>query len=1076
MLAVDWRETPWSAWTPAGKPPANEAYGMEPPEDFPAGYRPKYELGEGSMGAVWLAWSQQAGGHVAVKVLNLRRDRRGSSERSFNREVRAMARVFHPSIVGILDFGRTPKGSPFVAMEYVPGTSLAYYIREPWSWPMLWTLLDSLLSGLAHAHARDLIHRDLKPGNVLVVPDLASPSAIKLADFGIAIATYEAVHAARRIEGTPAYIAPEAASGEVAAIGPWTDLYSLGVMLYEILSGERPFHGRHLLSHHRYSEPPPLHMREEVDAPEGLIPIVERLLAKSPTERFRSAAAVREAVAALGAAPRPVAFEEPDTAVSSLLGEAPPVSDGDLQPATTPAGPGLFHLRQPPITGRGGARRTLANAAQTMLSRGGTQVVLLEGDAGLGKSRLSAWIRERLEEAGRARALLIRSEPQVQSGDGLRDAVLRFIGAPAAGPADGEAALREALGDEEVAELARDTLYGEVPHSHADQMIRSARLVRALGDGRPLLVVIEDAHWSPEGEVLRLVHRLAVAGDSAPLLVVVTLRPSQRTTVQSARSALLALDNVQHVGLTPMTPTELVEAMQALGPLPDGVAEAAAMLAAGNPLIALEAVRGFLQEEGLSEAPRDPGTVLQARVDATTRGPGGGELRSALARATLLGRSFSTQPLARLCAVAGDPDAPGLTGDPAALELLLERALDAGLIIEQGSERWRFNHDLVRDQFKQTSRRLPNWAEINRAAAELKRPRASLDQTGIELEVVARHYREAGDGGLAMRMGRDALTRLHGSGLMGHAASFGRKVLDWDDQMHQLSAEERGELLLLCSEAAEHAGQPQDAERRAHDALGIGQRNYLPALASRAASRLGGVALQADDLASAENWLVDALRFARRSGDARARCLAHLSLGRLYQHQGLLDSALMAYQASLESARTGELSAEALTARAATARLDRLEGRLDKAEAAFERIAAEATESGLEVPALEARLNQALCAFIQGEVGEAKAAFADVRKGAHGNLFTLELFACVGEAWAVAHKRRWTEVELLLMQAQEVAIDVTLRDPEAEQVRLALRELAVEARRPDIVARIDKLEVLVTRTHSTTSTRTRSRG
>ncbi|MCB9536014.1 MAG: protein kinase [Myxococcales bacterium] len=90
------------------------------PDDFPTGYRPCRELGHGSMGTVWLAWHQQAEGHCAVKVLSLRNDRRGSAERSFNREVRAMARLRHPNIIEVHDYGRTPKGSPFVAMEYAP--------------------------------------------------------------------------------------------------------------------------------------------------------------------------------------------------------------------------------------------------------------------------------------------------------------------------------------------------------------------------------------------------------------------------------------------------------------------------------------------------------------------------------------------------------------------------------------------------------------------------------------------------------------------------------------------------------------------------------------------------------------------------------------------------------------------------------------------------------------------------------------------------------------------------------------------------------------------------------------------
>ncbi|MCB9542841.1 MAG: serine/threonine protein kinase, partial [Myxococcales bacterium] len=269
------------------------------PRDFPDGYIPRRELGEGSMGTVWLAQSERYGGHCAIKVLNLRNDRRGSAERSFNREVRAMARLDHPSIVAVHDYGRTPEGSPFMAMEFVDGHPLTRYVRGPWSWPLLWTLLDELLAALGHAHARELVHRDLKPGNILVRPDRPSPGAIKVVDFGIALAVTDAVRASRRIEGTPAYIAPEAASGNVAAVGPWTDIYSLGIILFEIITGDLPYHGRHLLAHHQRSPLPPITVREDVEVPAGIEAIITRMLHKSPTERFRSIAGVRAAFEAL---------------------------------------------------------------------------------------------------------------------------------------------------------------------------------------------------------------------------------------------------------------------------------------------------------------------------------------------------------------------------------------------------------------------------------------------------------------------------------------------------------------------------------------------------------------------------------------------------------------------------------------------------------------------------------------------------------------------------------------------------------------------------------------------------------
>ena len=133
--------------------------------DFPTGYSVSRELGEGSMGRVWLASSVRGEYDVAIKILNLKNDRRGSAERSFYREVRAMARLDHPGVIEVYDFGRTPLGSPFVAMELVSGTALNSCVVNghgvnSGTW--------SAICALGHAHSRDIVHRDLKPGNVII--------------------------------------------------------------------------------------------------------------------------------------------------------------------------------------------------------------------------------------------------------------------------------------------------------------------------------------------------------------------------------------------------------------------------------------------------------------------------------------------------------------------------------------------------------------------------------------------------------------------------------------------------------------------------------------------------------------------------------------------------------------------------------------------------------------------------------------------------------------------------------------------------------------------------------------------
>ncbi len=1023
------------------------------PQDFPDGYRPLREVGEGSMGSVWLA-KAEGDGHCAVKVLNLRNDRRGSAERSFNREVRAMARLNHPGVVRVLDYGRTPEGSPFMAMEYVDGAPLGQYTRGPWSWPRLWTLLDGLLAGLAHAHARDLVHRDLKPGNVLLLPEVVGPGAVRLVDFGIALAVPDARRAGRRIEGTPAYIAPEAASGNVVGTGPWTDIYSLGIILFEILTGDLPYHGRHLLAHHQRSPLPPLFVRDDVEAPPGLVPIVQRMLDKSPALRHRSVAAVRRALAALGDPPPTVPFGPPP---GRLLYDEPITED--LLPFEGLGGPALAHLRMPPLVGREEAQRTLLAAADAASRGAGPQVVIVEGAAGLGKSRLAGWLRETVEESGRMRALVVRSEPQVRSGGGLRQAVLRFVGLPGLARERAEEALGAVFPDREQRARAIEVLWSSAPHEGpaSDLHVRgAARLVGELGADDPLLLWADDAQWSPEGKVLRLVHRLARTGPEK-LLVVVTLRPSERTTVQAARKAVLRLPNAVLVRLGPVNPLELAPALESLARMEPGVAEAASVMAAGNPLIALEAVRGYLEAEGYGSAPNDPNTVLAERIARATEGALGGEMLSMLARATLLGRSFTLRPLSVLCAVPGDPQAPELTGENDQLEALLDKAVSTGLALDQGPNRWRFSHDLVRAQLRKICRDLPNWGPINLAAAGLRARRAEADPTGIEVEVVARHLWAGGERARALEMGVDGAHRLHAAGLMGHTVSFTRRLFKWDDDEGQLDPETRCELHLLASDAAEHAGQPAEAETQARAGVDIARAHDLDAVGARAAGRLGVLKLAHDDADQAEQWLWEALRFARESGDRRALADVHHSLGKFYQHTGELDLALVAYEFSLESAIEAGLVGSRLQARSALARLDRIQGRVDRAEHTFEAIADEAIEEGLEVASVDARLQLGLCAWAREDAATALTAFEEARQAARGNLFVLEYMACLGQAWAHAMEESWTDAELALMHAEDLRYDVRLSDVETDRLRRDLKNLAVLARRPDLVERIDKL-------------------
>src|SRR5215207_5290160 len=200
-------------------------------------YEIREEIGRGGTATVYLAYQTDLRRRVALKELSALSAADPTFARRFVRESWVSASLSHPNLVTVHDYFEAD-GAPFIAMEYLPNGSLRSRVGVL-SLGQVAGVLEAMLGGLAHAHARGVVHRDLKPENVLVTAD----GGVKIADFGIAKAL-DSVETALTVTGTtigtPAYMAPEQAlAGE---IGSWTDLYSVGVMAFELFTGRTPFH------------------------------------------------------------------------------------------------------------------------------------------------------------------------------------------------------------------------------------------------------------------------------------------------------------------------------------------------------------------------------------------------------------------------------------------------------------------------------------------------------------------------------------------------------------------------------------------------------------------------------------------------------------------------------------------------------------------------------------------------------------------------------------------------------------------------------------------------------------------
>jgi serine/threonine protein kinase/tetratricopeptide (TPR) repeat protein len=720
-------------------------------------------LGEGGMGIVYLCRDSYTGDDVAVKRVIIP-DGPLANEYVmwFYKESRALATLDHPSIVRARDFGQLPDGSPYLVMDMATGASLHELSHTKMSFALIWSIVSQMLGALAHAHARGIIHGDMKPSNVLVEEIEGEPPRVKILDFGLAWLKQdrhdERLDGTKPLEfaphagaGTPGYMAPEQIQHESHNVCGATDLYSLGCILYRMVSGKAPFSGdsKELLRHHAFDMPavPKL----QLEAPNEVTHFVMRLLAKHPWDRWEFASEAR------------AEWDRwrPSAAINPEVWRFPPLPRRKGQsvppPRKTPRresvfrlppgvaierAPGLLSIRQSPLVGRQDVRTLLRDTCDEVIEGRGQlhRIVILAGPAGVGKSRIAEWLYEAVHEEGTLVPLRARYRSLPGPLDGMMGAVTQYFNFERADRDTIERTLlaRWKIGRNDkagrtwvagVAEWLRplgpisDQPIGPSGIRFTLDTPETRRMVirytlRRIARGRPLLLWLDDLHHASDSTIDGLLRLLEEEPDQR-IVMVATVRTEDYVIDPRIADRIEPLRNVvgtELIEVRPMDNETTCALLRASLHLADDAVEEAARRSRGNPLFALQqlhawALAGELEHsqghyrvppDVLAVQPRTTAELWDSRIAALPA-----EHRLAAFAAASLGADIRRTVLHALLT------ALELPADSAMLSLQ-----NAEVLVPRGPGRYSWPHALLLEHLTQRLHQTDDARRILRAAAE----------------------------------------------------------------------------------------------------------------------------------------------------------------------------------------------------------------------------------------------------------------------------------------------------------------------------------------------------------------------
>jgi eukaryotic-like serine/threonine-protein kinase len=911
------------------------------------------------MGEVWRGVHRDQQMPVALKLLDVKLSANSAYRSAFRREVRAMAGLDHANIIMVFDhgevseeaalasLGRLVAGTPYLALELVEDGSLSSRVGRL-NWPTTRAVLMDLLLALSHAHARGVIHRDIKPGNVLV-----SERTAKLTDFGLAHAMHPEEGQGRVTRGgTPQYMAPEQFQGRWRDFGPWTDLYALGCLAWTVTTGRPPFPGKSwakVMHAQLTKRPPPF--RTHVTVPRGFESWLRRLLRKDQRARFQCAADALWALDQLDDVvlepyeadfPDPLTTEElserstllhvggdaPTTAIMNAIKpqadlaaslelldeteegppvEVPPLPAAWVQPSPrrnirlVGAGLGVYGLRSIPLVGREKERDLLWRELRRVRQYHTPRLVTLVGPMGCGKSRLAEWACERAFEVGSAHVMKAVHSTTPGPVHGLARMVERWfrcVGMPREELIDtlirelSDVGITNPLEAEALCEFLRPGGSGARYGSPQERYASLTRILRGISKDRPIVLWADDVQWGYD--LLEFTWALLHARRPPQVLLVFTARDTalaERPAESTVLDRILSHPASSKVWIDALPAEDSSQLIRELLFLEGELADAVQERVVGNPLFAVQLV-GDMVQRGLLEA-TDGGFRLKEGVSLDLPDDLHGVWTAATER-VLADDPAAQRTLALGAALGLEIDAKEwcslctLDGAPPP-ESITERLADARLLrrVEGG---FTLVHGMLRESLIRSAREDGSWSDLNRACAKMLRTggKARTTRSGR----LGRHLLESGDLD-------EAIDHLLTGATQHRDKSEFRQAVELLDAHEgaldtlELPANDLRRLKgwLGRSSVMAARGRPLEADKwaqRVEEALHGDAKTRLSAAVFHHRAR---ALRQQDQLDDAESYYLAALKqYRERDNGRRVGDCLH-GLGRLYEQRGHYDRA-----------------------------------------------------------------------------------------------------------------------------------------------------------------------------------------